>query len=82
MRYIFEVKEKAIGKERPRWNGKFMYTPKKTSTFEEKVKQAFLSKYNVETELSTKPIEAIIKVYYTPAESLSKKKKNVVFEDV
>lgn len=48
MRYKFEIHEKAIGKERPRYSNKNhrMYTPKRTSTFEEKVKSAFLEKYS------------------------------------
>ena len=42
MKYRFEIKEKAIGKERPRYSAKThrMYTPSKTSSFEEKVKWA------------------------------------------
>lgn len=77
MKYSFEIKEKAIGKQRPRYSSKThrMYTPTKTSTFEEKVKWAFKSKYNIETELSIKPFRAIITAIFKPAESLSKKKK-------
>lgn len=77
MKYEFEIKEKAIGKQRPRYSsitGK-MYTPTKTSTFEGKVKWAFKSKYNVATELSTKPFKAKITAIFEPAKSLSKKKK-------
>ncbi len=46
MKYKFTIKEKAIGKERPRYSAKThrMYTPKRTSTFEEKVKNAFFRK--------------------------------------
>ena len=77
MKYSFEIKEKAIGKQRPRYSSKThrMYTPTKTSTFEEKVKWAFKSKYNIETELSTKPFKAKIIAVFEPAKSLSKKKK-------
>ena len=77
MRYRFEIHEKAIGKERPRYSAKThrMYTPTRTSTFEEKVKSAFLSKYNIQTEPTEKPLEAIIKVYFEPPKSFSKKKK-------
>lgn len=80
MRYKFEIYEKAIGKERPRYSAKThrMYTPTRTSTFEEKVKNAFLSKYNIQTEPTEKPLEAIIKVQFAPPESLSKKKKNTL----
>lgn len=77
MKYEFEIKEKAIGKERPRYNSKTgkMYTPTKTSTFEEKVKWAFKSKYNIETELSIKPFRATIIAIFTPPQSISNKKK-------
>ncbi len=77
MKYNFTIYEKAIGKERPRYSAKThrMYTPKRTSTFEEKVRHAFLNKYNIETELSIRPFKAKITAYFKPAESLSKKKK-------
>ena len=80
MRYKFEIYEKAIGKERPRYSAKThrMYTPTRTNTFEEKVKNAFLSKYNIQTGPTEKPLEAIIKVQFAPPESLSKKKKNTL----
>lgn len=77
MKYSFEIKEKAIGKQRPRYSGKTgrMYTPTKTSTFEEKIKWAFKSKYNIETEPSDKPFKAKIIAVFEPPKSLSKKKK-------
>jgi len=77
MKYKFEIYEKAIGKERPRVNRRTgaVYTPTKTSSFEEKVRWAFKAKYNIETELSTKPFKATITAIFKPAESLSKKKK-------
>lgn len=80
MKYTFEIHEKAIGKERPRYSAKThrMYTPTRTSTFEEKVKNAFLAKYNIQTEPTEKPLEAIIKVQFMPPESLSKNKKNAL----
>lgn len=80
MKYTFEIHEKAIGKERPRYSAitHRMYTPIKTSTFEEKVKNAFLAKYNIQTEPTEKPLKAIIKVQFMPPESLSKSKKNAL----
>lgn len=77
MKYSFEIKEKAIGKQRPRYSNRThrMYTPTKTSTFEEKVKWAFKSKYNIETELSIKPFKAKITAIFEPPKSYSKKKK-------
>lgn len=76
-KYEFEIKEKPIGKERPRYSAKThrMYTPTRTSSFEEKVQWAFKSKYNIQSEPSTKPFKAKIIAVFKPAESLSKKKK-------
>jgi len=77
MKYSFEIPERAIGKERPRVNRHTgaIYTPEKTASFEEKVKWAFKGKYNVETELSTKPFKAKIIAVFKPPEKASKKKK-------
>lgn len=77
MKYKFEIHEKAIGKERPRYSSKThrMYTPRRTSTFEEKVRNAFLEKYNTATEVSTKAFKAKIIAIFEPTKSLSKKKK-------
>lgn len=84
MKYKFEILEKAIGKQRPRYSAKThrMYTPTKTSSFEEKVKWAFKSKYNIETELSTRPFKAKIIAVFAPATSLSKKKKEALLYQV
>lgn len=78
MKYSFEILERAIGKERPRVNTKtgVVYTPTKTSSFEEKVKWAFKAKYNVEIELSTKPFRATITAIFEPPKSISQKKKS------
>ena len=77
MKYEFEILERAIGKERPRYSPRTqrMYTPTKTSSFEEKVQWAFKGKYNVATELSTKPFRAKIIAIFEPPKSISKKKK-------
>ena len=71
------IKEKPIGKQRPRYSSKIgkMYTPTATRSFEEKVKWAFTSKYNVETELSEKPFKAKITAIFEPPKSISKKKR-------
>lgn len=84
MKYSFEIKEKAIGKQRPRYSSKTgrMYTPTKTSSFEEKVKWEFKSKYNVKTELSTKPFKAKITAIFEPPKSISKKKKDELLSKV
>lgn len=78
MKYSFEIFERAIGKERPRYSAKThrMYTPSKTSSFEEKVKWTFKAKYNIETELSAKPFRATITAIFEPPKSISQKKKS------
>lgn len=83
MKYIFEIPEKAIGKERPRKgkNNKF-YTPQKTRNFEEKVKWAFTGKYNIATELSEKPFKAKITAVFEPPKSLSNKKKEELIDKI
>lgn len=77
MKYEFEIKERAIGKERPRYSAitHRMYTPTKTSSFEEKVQWAFKSKYNIQTEPSIKPFRAKIIAVFEPPKSISKKKR-------
>ncbi len=77
MIYKFEINDKAIGKQRPRYSSKTgrMYTPTATRSFEEKVKWAFTSKYNIATELSTKPFKAKIIAVFEPPKSISKKKR-------
>lgn len=84
MRYIFEIPEKAIGKERPRYSSKThrMYTPTATRSFEEKVKWAFTQKYNIATELSEKPFKAKITAVFEPPKSLSNKKKEELIDKI
>lgn len=84
MKYKFEIKERAIGKQRPRYSSKLgrMYTPTATRSFEEKIKWSFMQKYNIATELSTKPFKATITAIFEPANSLSKKKKSELLSNV
>ena len=83
MIYEFELKEKAIGKARPRFSYKMgrMYTPSATQKFEQKVKNAFLEKYTLK-ELSDKPIKAVIIAEFEPPKSISKKKRLELIEEV
>ena len=84
MKYSFEINERAIGKQRPRYSRRTrrMYTPTKTSTFEEKVKWTFKSKYNIDTEPSTKPFKAKIIAIFEPPKSTSKKKsKELLYKE-
>ena len=82
MKYLFEIPEKAIGKQRPRYSSKThrMYTPTATRSFEEKVKWAFTQKYNIATELSEKPFKAKITAVFEPPKSLSNKKKEELID--
>lgn len=84
MKYSFEIKERAIGKQRPRYSLKNhrMYTPTKTSTFEEKVKWAFKSKYNIETGINMNPFKAKITIKSKPAESLGRKAKEELIKNM
>jgi Holliday junction resolvase RusA-like endonuclease len=76
MKYSFEILEKAIGKERPRYNTKThtTYTPQRTKDFEEKVRWSFVSKYNIEKEASYEPFRATITAIFKPPVSTSQKK--------
>jgi len=74
MIYVFELKEKAIGKERPRFNtqtGK-AYTPEKTQSFEELIKWTFISKYKLKEKPSLRPFKVEIRVVYKPSKSVTK----------
>lgn len=84
MKYSFEIPERAIGKQRPRYSSKTgrMYTPIATRSFEDKVRWAFTQKYNIATELSEKPFKAKIIAVFKPADSLSKKKKEELLTKV
>ena len=75
-KYSFEIQEKAIGKERPRYNTKThtTYTPKKTKDFEQIIRSAFINKYNVSEEASYNPFKAKIIAIFKPPVSTSKKK--------
>lgn len=84
MKYSFEILEKPIGKERPRINrytGK-IYTPTKTSSFEEKVQWYFTRKYNIATEPSIRPFKAKITAVFRSPEKLSKKKKEELLHNI
>lgn len=65
---------KVQAKQRPRFNGKFVYTPKETVNYENWVKACYLEKYNNE-----KPFEKALKVniiaFFEIPKSTSKKKK-------
>ena len=71
-----EVKEKAIGKARPRYSKYATYTPKKTKDFEEMIKWNFIKKAKkdgVFQEPSLKPISVKIEIEIIPPKSVSRK---------
>ena len=76
MKYEFEIYDKAIGKARPRFDSRTgrVYIPTTTKKFEEEVKWAFTSKYNIELEPSEKPFKSKITAIFEPPKSISKKK--------
>lgn len=70
----FNIPGKIQAKQRPRFNGKFAYTPKETVNYENWVKACYLEEYKNE-----KPFEKALKVniiaFFEIPKSTSKKKK-------
>ena len=84
MKYTLEIKEKAIGKERPRFNiyQKKTYTPQKTKNYENMIKMSFIEKYGKKIRPSANEIYVKIDVYYAPPKSYSKKKRQMLIDGV
>lgn len=76
MMYVLEIRERAVGKGRPRFNTKTYttYTPEKTKAFEQKLKMYFIKKYR-KPEVSENPFKIKILAEFKPPKSLSKKKQ-------
>lgn len=74
MIYVLEIRERAVGKGRPRFNTKTYttYTPEKTKAFEQRLKLYFKKKYN-NPEISENPFKAKILVEFKPPKGTSKK---------
>ena len=74
MRYILEINERAIGKQRPRFT-RFgsTYTPEKTKNYETMIGYKFKEKYKIEP--SEKPLRVWIVIMFEPPKSLSQKRK-------
>ena len=70
----FTIPGKAQAKQRPRFNGKFAYTPKQTVEYENWIKTCYLEKYNNE-KLFEKALEVNIIAFFEIPKSISKKKK-------
>lgn len=65
---------KIQAKQRPRFNGRFAYTPKETVNYENWVKACYLEKYNNEKPIE-KALEVNIIAFFEIPKSTSKKKK-------
>ena len=76
----FNIPGKIQAKQRPRFNGRYAYTPEKTVNFENWVKACYLEKYRSNNLLDV-PLEVHIIAYYEIPKSISKKKKQEMLED-
>lgn len=80
MKIGFNVAGKVQAKQRPRFNGKFAYTPKETIAYENWVRTCFLDKYRGMKPLE-KPLKVKIIAYYEIPKSASKKKKQQMLDN-
>lgn len=74
MKINFVIPGKVQAKQRPRFNGKFAYTPKQTVEYENWIRTCLLDKYK-EIKPSEEPLKAKIIAYYEIPKSTSKKKR-------
>lgn len=72
MKIDFEIPGKVQAKQRPRFNGRFAYTPEKTLEYENWVKACYSMKYPV-LQLAG-PLKVTIITYFAIPKSTSKKK--------
>lgn len=70
----FNIPGKIQAKQRPRFNGKFVYTPQNTINYENWVKACYLEKYKNEKPFE-KALEVNIIAFFEIPKSTSKKKK-------
>lgn len=76
----FNIPGKIQAKQRPAFNGRYAYTPDRTTNYENWVKICYLEKYRNENILET-PLSVTIIAYYEIPKSVSKKKKQEMLED-
>ena len=76
----FNIPGKIQAKQRPRFNGRYVYTPDRTTNYENWVKACYLEKYNNEKLLETS-LEVYIRAYFEIPKIVSKKKKQEMLED-
>lgn len=70
----FNIPGKIQAKQRPRFNGKFVYTPQNTINYENWVKACYLENYKNEKPFE-KALEVNIIAFFEIPKSVSKKKK-------
>ena len=71
---------KVQAKQRPRFNGRYAYTPEKTVNYENWVKACYIEKYKNEKPFE-KALEVNIIAFFEIPKSTSKKKKQEMLED-
>ena len=76
--YNFEILGKVQAKQRPRFNGKFAYTPSQTKIFENWVKESFLVSNKNATPIVDNPIKVEIVTFFDIPKSASKKKQQLM----
>ena len=74
MKINFVIPGRVQAKQRPRFNGKFAYTPKQTVEYENWIRTCLLDKYK-KIKPFEEPLKAKIIAYYEIPKSTSKKKK-------
>lgn len=80
MKINFIIQGKVQAKQRPRFNGKFAYTPRETVAYENWVKTCYLEKYKGQRPLE-KPLKVRIIAYYDIPKSTSKKKQKQMLDN-
>lgn len=80
MKRNFNIPGKVQAKQRPRFNGKFAYTPKETIAYENWVKTCYLEKYRGQPILEN-PLKVKIIAYYEIPKSTSKKRRLEMKDD-
>lgn len=74
----FNIPGKVQAKQRPRFNGKFAYTPKQTVEYENWIKTCYSMKYPV--MLLKNPLKVKIIAYFEIPKSTSKKKQKQMLD--
>lgn len=80
MKRNFNIPGKVQAKQRPRFNGKFAYTPKETIAYKNWVRTCYLEKYRGQPILEN-PLKVKIIAYYEIPKSTSKKKRLEMKDD-